>query len=157
MLITQIQTGIVTGVCALFLVSSVAGGQEKDPGVAGGQTKGFDLVGDYRYVGDDDGGEYAGTAKITAHRDAFKIQYDNGVMGTEGIGIFDGKILSVCWADGRSHGVLVFETQKDGTTLVGRWTELGGDGKIKKETFTRIQAGGNDDGPKDSASTGDDG
>ena len=131
---THIKSGIVIGICALLLVSSVASGQEK---------KEFDLAGEYSCVGDgDDGGEYTGTVKITAHGDAYKVQWTVGDVSFKGIGIVVGQTFAVCWAAGDgSHGVIAYKMQKDKETLVGRFTELDGDGKVLNETLTKIKAG----------------
>ena len=127
---TSIKSGIVIGICTLLLVLSSASGQEKD----------FDIVGNYSFVGIEDGAEYSGTAKITAHGEAFEIKYTSETV-ENGIGIFDGETFSVCFVseDDDSMGIVVFKLQEDNKTLVGGYVYLDGDGAFHEETLTKIE------------------
>ncbi len=153
------QAGIVVGVCALLLVSAVAIGQEAvtdsaatvDEAVAEAQDSATTaskeapkLVGTYSCIGDtsDGEGEYTGYVKITAHGDAYKVQWTVSDIKFEGIGIVVGQTLSVGWVnDGGQQGVAVYKVPKGKQTLVGRWTGLDGDGKVANETLTKIKPG----------------
>ena len=139
---TSIKSGIVFGICALLMVFSVANGQGKE------KKKAPSIVGNYTSVGHEGEEEYTGTAKITAHGDAFKVEFtsaeanDAGEKSVEtGIGIFGGRTFSVCWVSDAddSKGVAVFRLRKNNKTLAGRWTTLGGEGKLFTETLTKVE------------------
>jgi hypothetical protein len=127
---TSIKSGIVLGIGALLLVLSTASGQEKD----------FDIVGDYSFEGTEDGAGFSGTAKITAHGDAFEIRYSSETV-ENGVGIFDGETFSVCFVseDDDSMGIVVFKLQDDNKTLVGNYAYFDGDGALHPETLTKIE------------------
>ncbi len=139
---TSIKSGIVFGICALLVVSSVANGQGKD------KKKAPSIAGNYTFVGNEGGDDYTGTAKITAHGDAFKVEFtsaeanDAGEKSVEtGIGILTGRVLSVCWvfdADD-SQGIAVFRLSKNDKKLVGKWAYFGGEGKLFTETLTKVE------------------
>ena len=139
---TFIKSGIVFGICALLVVSSVANGQGKD------KKKAPSIVGNYTFVGNQGGDDYIGTATITAHGEAFKViltdSEENEAGGhyiDSGIGILTGRVLSVCWVfDGDdSQGVAAFRLSKDDKKLVGKWAYFGGEGKLFTETLTKIE------------------
>lgn len=152
------QAGIVVGVCALLLVSAVAIGQEAatdsaatvDEAVAVAQDsattaskKAPNLAGTYSCVGDaTEGGEYTGYVKITAHGDAYKVQWTVSDISFEGIGIVVGQTLSVGWVtESGQQGVAVYKVPKGKQPLVGRWSGLGSEGKVRNETLTKIKPG----------------
>ena len=139
---TFIKSGIVFGICALLVVSSVANGQGKD------KKKAPSIAGNYTFVGNQGGDDYIGTATITAHGDAFKViltdSEENEAGGhavDSGIGILTGRVLSVCWVfDGDdSQGVAAFRLSKDDKKLVGKWAYFGGEGKLFTETLTKVE------------------
>ena len=139
---TFIKSGIVFGICSLLMVSSVANGRGKE------KKKAPSIVGNYTYVGNEGGDDYTGTAKITAHGDAFKVEFTSAEANAAGektvetgIGIFGGRTFSVCWVSAAddSKGIAVFRLKKDNKTLAGRWTTLGGEGKLYKETLTKVE------------------
>lgn len=88
------------------------------------------------------GKKYASRTTIEAEGDAYRVTWKMP-DGTEfvGIGIRNGKTLSVSWAGQQPQGVLlgvmVYEIKKDGS-LEGKWTMLGAKGKISTETLTPI-------------------
>ena len=139
---TFIKSGIVFGICALLMISSVANGQGKD------KKKAPSITGNYTFVGNEGGDDYSGTAKITAHGDAFLVSFttseENEAGGHDvetGIGILTGRILSVCWvfdADD-SQGIAVFRLSEDDKKLVGKWAYFGGEGKLFTETLTKVE------------------
>ncbi len=139
---TSIKSGIVFGICALLIVSSVANGQGKE------KKKAPSIVGNSTFVGNEGGDDYTGTAKITAHGDAFKVSStaseENEAGGHDvetGIGILTGRVLSVCWvfdADD-SKGIAVFRLSKDDKKLVGKWAYFGGEGKLFTETLAKVE------------------
>lgn len=134
---TSIKSGIVFGICTLLVVFSAASGQEKE------DKKDFNIVGNYRVVGTEDGTEYSGNAKITAHGKVFKIQF-TGESVENGIGIFDGKTFSVCFvsegdSEENSKGIVVFKLQKDNKTLAGKYAYMDGDGELYTETLTKVE------------------
>ncbi len=135
---TSIKSGIVFGICALLMVSSVANGQRKE------KKKAPSIVGNYTFVGNEDGDDYTGTAKITAHGDAFKVEFTSAEandVGETGIGILTGRVLSVCWVSDvdDSKGIVVFRLSKDDKKLVGKWAYFGGEGKLFTETLTKVE------------------
>lgn len=99
------------------------------------------VEGVYTAKGEDISGvKYTATVEIKEEGDAFRVtwKYANGVSFI-GIGLRDGKKLSVSWAGAAGEGkvmvgVMVYEIQKDGT-LEGKWTILGAKGKVKTETL----------------------
>ena len=139
---TFIKSGIVFGICALLVVSSVANGQGKD------KKKAPSIAGNYTFVGNEGGDDYTGTGTITAHGDAFKVSLttseENEAGGHDvetGIGILTGRVLSVSWvfdADD-SQGIAVFRLSKDDKKLVGKWAYFGGGGKLFTETLTKVE------------------
>ena len=142
------QAGIVVGVCALLLVSAAA---TVDEAVAVTQDSATTdskeapkLVGTYSCIGDtsDGEGEYTGYVKITAHGDAYKVQWTVSEISFEGIGIVVGQTLSVGWVtESGQQGIAVYKVPKGKQPLVGRWTGLDGDGKVANETLTKIKPG----------------
>jgi hypothetical protein len=135
---TFIKSGIVFGICALLVVSSVANGQGKD------KKKAPSIAGNYTFVGNEGENDYTGTAKITAQGDAFKVEFTSAEandVGETGIGILTGRVLSVCWVfDGDdSQGVAAFRLSKDDKKLVGKWAYFGGEGKLFTETLTKVE------------------
>ncbi len=143
---TSIKSAIVFGICALLVASSVANGQGKEKKKV--QKKAPSIVGNYTFVGNEDGNDYTGTAKITAHGDAFKVittaseENETGGHNVEtGLGILTGRVLSVCWASDAddSKGIVVFRLSKDEKKLVGKWAYFGGEGKLFTETLTKVE------------------
>ena len=139
---TSIKSGIVFGICALLVVSSVANGQGKD------KKKAPSIAGNYTFVGNQGGDDYTGTATITAHGDAFKVILIDGEVNEagghnvdSGIGILTGRVLSVCWVSDvdDSKGIVVFRLSKDDKKLVGKWAYFGGEGKLFTETLTKVE------------------
>ncbi len=135
---TSIISGIVFGICALLVVSSVANGQGKDKKTAPS------IAGNYTFVGNEGSDDYTGTAKITAQGDAFEVEFTAAGandVGETGIGILTGRTFSVCWVSTAddSKGIAVFRLKKDNKTLAGRWTTLGGEGKLFTETLTKVE------------------
>ncbi len=135
---TFIKSGIVFGICALLVVSSVANGQGKE------KKKAPSIAGDYTFVGNDGGDDYTGTAKITAHGDAFEVEFTAAGandVGETGIGILTGRVLSVCWVSDEddSKGIVVFRLSKDDKKLVGKWAYFGREGNLFTETLTKVE------------------
>ncbi|MEO2174134.1 MAG: hypothetical protein ABGY96_08550 [bacterium] len=140
---TFIKSGIVFGICALLMVSSVVNGQGKD------KKKAPNIVGNYTFVGNEGGDDYTGTGTITAHGDAFKVSLTTTSEKNEagghdietGIGILTGRILSVSWVfdANDSKGIAVFRLSKDDKKLVGKWAYFGGEGKLFTETLTKVE------------------
>ena len=135
---TSIKSGIVFGICALLVVSSVANGQGKE------KKKAPSIAGDYTFVGNEGSDDYTGTAKITAQGDAFKVEFtpaEANDVGETGIGILTGRVLSVCWVSevDDSKGIVVFRLSKDDKKLVGKWAYFGGEGKLFTETLTKVE------------------
>ncbi len=135
---TSIKSGIVFGICALLVVSSVANGQGKDKKTAPS------IAGDYTFVGNEGSDDYTGTAKITENGDAFKVEFtpaEANDVGETGIGILTGRVLSVCWVSevDDSKGIVVFRLSKDDKKLVGKWTYFGGEGELFTETLTKVE------------------
>jgi hypothetical protein len=135
---TSIKSGIVFGICALLVVSSVANGQGEE------KKKAPSIAGDYTFVGNEGSDDYTGTAKITAQGDAFKVEFTPAGandLGETGIGILTGRVLSVCWVSDaeNSKGVAVFKLSKDDKKLVGKWAYFGGEGKLFTETLTKVE------------------
>ena len=135
---TSIKSGIVFGICALLVVSSVANGQGKE------KKKAPSIAGDYTFVGNEGSDDYTGTAKITAQGDAFKVEFTSAEandVGETGIGILTGRVLSVCWVSDEddSKGIVVFRLSKDDKKLVGKWAYFGGEGKLFTETLTKVE------------------
>ncbi len=135
---TSIKSGIVFGICALLMVFSVANGQGKE------KKKAPSIVGNYTFVGNAGGNDYSGTAKITAHGDAFKVESTSAGandVGETGIGILTGRVLSVCWVSDEddSKGIVVFRLSKDDKKLVGKWALFGGEGELFTETLTKVE------------------
>jgi hypothetical protein len=137
---TSIKSVVLFGICALLVVSSVANGQGKEKK----KKKAPSIAGNYTYVGNDGGDDYTGTAKITAHGDAFKVEFTSAEaneVGETGVGILTGRVLSVCWVSDEddSKGIVVFRLSKNDKKLVGKWAYFGGEGKLFTETLTRVE------------------
>jgi hypothetical protein len=100
-----------------------------------------DITGEYAGAGTDiNGAKYTVTVKIEEDGDTFKVTWKmpDG-QSYIGVGIRNGKLLSVSWATQAGTrltvGVTVYEVQKN-ATLKGRWSMIGAKGKVSEELLT---------------------
>ena len=70
------------------------------------------------------GGTYRGTVRVTARGDAFDVTWRIGGQRYSGIGVFDGKVLSVAYYGSNLTGVAVYKAQTDGS-FRGVWAVRG--------------------------------
>jgi hypothetical protein len=104
----------------------------------------LDITGFYLCEGNNaDGEHYRSLVKIEKHKDAYRVTWINGTIETGlGVAIRRNRTLSVsCLVrspDGAGVAVAVYEVQP-GPKLVGRFTELGGDGGLRSETLTFLK------------------
>ncbi len=100
----------------------------------------INIAGEYTCRGGNPGGgTYSGKVVITKTGQTYKIQWTIGSgQAHAGVGIREGDVLSVCFVDNRSAGVVAYKIQKteDGPRLVGRWAVLG-EQKTRSETLTK--------------------
>jgi hypothetical protein len=102
-----------------------------------------DITGYYACRGSEGPGKtYTGVAVISKKNDVYLIQWVVGVGAAfYGVGIRDGDMLSCSWALPGDKGVVRganlyrIETGR----LVGRWTALPGDGRIRTEVLTFLK------------------
>ncbi len=104
----------------------------------------IDICGYYRCEGDNpDGRKYRGVVRIEKNHDAYSVTWLTAPNETgTGIAIRKRNQLSVsCLTrspEGAAIAVVVYEIQV-GPRLVGRFTELGGNGTIRTETLTYMK------------------
>jgi hypothetical protein len=104
----------------------------------------LDITGIYVCEGDNaDGQRYRGIVKIEKKKDAYTVTWINGTAETGlGVAIRKGRTLSVSCLmrsrDGAGVAVVVYKVEP-GPKLVGRFTELGGDGALRSETLTFVK------------------
>jgi hypothetical protein len=110
-------------------------------------TTPVDISGVYDCEGDNVGvGGYHGTLTITKVHDAYKLKWK--VEPTyfhfaedrdehEGIGMWDGNVLSAAYVQGRY--LILVRYESNGNRFVGKWTTLGGnaDYTLHAETLTK--------------------
>ena len=102
-----------------------------------------DISGYYACRGTEGSGKnYSGVAVISKKNDVYVVQWVVGVGAAFfGVGIRDGDTLACSWALPGDKGVVRganlyrIETGR----LVGRWTALPGDGRIRTETLTFLK------------------
>lgn len=108
-------------------------------------TEELDLVGEYICKGKNpDGGEYRGAVTITKKGDSLSVKWKYEGTEYEGIALVAERTLSVCWVQKRDRAVAVgigtYTMRMDGKTMDGRWTTFGGDGTVRVESLTRVEA-----------------
>ena len=101
----------------------------------------LDIVGDYAGNGSDiNGAKYTVEVKIEKENDAYKVTWKmpDG-QSYVGVGIRNGKLLSVSWATQLGTkltiGLTVYDIQKDGS-LKGKWSMIGARGKVSVEVLS---------------------
>lgn len=115
------------GLCALLLTLAFG------PNVFAAEDH---LVGTYQVQG---GSGYSGTAQITRNGQVYEIAWKIGA-GDEfrGVGIRDGRVLSVGFQGESMSDVVSYRIEDDGR-LTGSWTAIGGDGTVMLETLTKLR------------------
>jgi hypothetical protein len=102
------------------------------------------IAGSYSASGEDiSGAKYTARVEITTEGDSYRVNWKY-TDGSEfiGIGLREGKTLSVSWAGQAGPGkimvgVMVYTINKNGT-MEGKWTILGAKGKVKTESLAPI-------------------
>ncbi len=122
------QTAIVLGI-SLAACSTFA--EERDP-----------LPGLYACKGENpDGGMYEGRVEIAARKGVYNLKWSVGETTYVGVALREGDVLSVAWGipgeGGTAIGVVAYKIEKGGT-LSGRWTVLGGENAVMKESLRKI-------------------
>ena len=87
------------------------------------------------------GKPYKALVEITRDKDVYQVVWVLGPReGYSGVGVVERDALCVGWAIGEVPGVVIYKrTHKDdGTSLTGRWTAPGSQGKTYKETLKRL-------------------
>jgi hypothetical protein len=103
-----------------------------------------DISGYYACRGSEGSGKsYSGVAVISKKNDVYVVQWVVGVGAAFfGVGIRDGDTLACSWAlpgdKGVVRGANLYRIEP-GPRLVGRWTALPGDGRIRTETLTFLK------------------
>mgnify|MGYP006908254337 CR=1 FL=1 len=87
------------------------------------------------------GGAYEGRVEIAERKGLYHVKWTVGEQTYVGVALREGDVLSVAWGiphdGGTAVGVVAYKIEKGGT-LTGRWTVLGGDNSIMKETLRKI-------------------
>jgi hypothetical protein len=98
-----------------------------------------DVTGTYTCQGKNPNGRtYTGRVEIVQKGDVYQVEWTIGRETHVGVGILEGRTLSVCWAVAEGSpggGIVVYRVERDGR-LVGKWTSLGGRGEVYRETLT---------------------
>ena len=116
----------------LVSLSAVAtGAEEMDP-----------LPGLYACRGSNaDGSVYEGRVEIAARKGVYNLTWNVGEQTYVGVALREGDVLSVAWGipgeGGTAIGVVAYKIEKGGS-LSGRWTVLGGDNPVLKESLRKI-------------------
>lgn len=111
------------------------------PVVSAADPETVKIAGSYSAAGEDvSGKKYTANVEIEEEGDAYRLtwKYPGGVEFI-GVGLRQGKTLSVSWAGQAGNkvmvGVMVYEIRKNGS-LDGKWTILGAKGRVKTETLS---------------------
>ena len=130
---TMIQTAIWrTSLSSIILLTAaVSLGEEKNT-----------LVGLYACKGTNpDGGMYEGRVEIAERKSVYNVKWKVGDQTYVGVALREGDVLSVAWGipaeGGTAVGVVAYKIEEGGT-LTGRWSVLGGDTTVMKETLRKI-------------------
>ena len=88
-----------------------------------------------------DGSAYEGRVEIAARKGVYNLKWKVGETAYVGVALREGDVLSVAWGmpgdEETVIGVVAYRIEKGGT-LVGRWTVLGSDLSVMKETLRKI-------------------
>lgn len=107
------------------------------------------LEGLYRATGvAADGAHYSALVQIIKFGDSYLVSWSFPHESIEalddpdriGVGIARGDVLAVCIFSEDFAGVVLYEIERDGRRLVGQWTGAGGDGVLRAETLTWLEA-----------------
>jgi len=96
-----------------------------------------DITGSYDCEGTNpDGKTYKGKVEISKDGDIYHVKWAIGAGDNyEGIGILEGDVFAVSYYGG-INGVVVYRVQKGGS-LAGKWSIVGGKGKVYTETLSK--------------------
>jgi len=122
--------GLVLG-CKSTTTSSTTNNKEEGPKSTNssnsrtntGSATAPDIAGTYNVTGSNpEGGQYKGTLEVIARGDVYQFHWNAG-MQYDGIGIQNGNIIAVAFAngaDGKGCGVVDYDIRSDGS-LNGKW------------------------------------
>lgn len=98
----------------------------------------LDITGKYDGEGENArGGKYKATVSIAKRQATYVVKWDLPAQEQIGVGILEGDLLSVSWVTPGGAGIVVYKIRSNGDTLIGRWAEVGGDGRTFSEVLTR--------------------
>jgi hypothetical protein len=93
------------------------------------------------------GGDYEGLVRIIQFGESYLVSWtfapdplSEEEPDSIGVGIVAGQTLSVSYFGDDFAGVVVYRIESGGRRLVGQWTGAGGDGVLRPETLTRLDA-----------------
>lgn len=108
------------------------------------------LEGTYTATGvNHDGSEYRRIVKIVPRGESFLIAWilpekvDEAIRlvpKSAGVGVVSGSVLAVSFYGQDVTGVILYQIEDGGARLVGRWVTAEGDGVVRSETLTKVQA-----------------
>ena len=96
-----------------------------------------------------DGSEYRGVVKIVRRGESYVVAWIFPshvgeeivfVAKSAGVGLARGATLAVSYYGQDATGVVLYQIEKGGERLVGRWVSANGEGVVHSETLTKLPA-----------------